>query len=353
MRKHVLLLVHGMGDNVNDDGTPQTDWADNARRTLEDEYKKYAVLNAVPFEERFEVVPVSYDSVFNNLLTRWADRSRELRAVGVPIDGVVGDVFDWLDKGAKQEDNFAWTHMADVIFYRFFSPVRQRVKTCVAKQFKAALKPTTEGSVSSWSVIAHSLGCVVTHDVLHAMDTTTPNEDGISILDAMVPAASIVAMIANVSKLLENDMDVYDSQVVPPTAIKPNTACFHYLSANNKLDPFLLSGRFEPRSHPEWREAKKNKTFLDIRIGNVHEVNVHGFKNYMVNPAVHIPLFERIVGRGAISQAEKEAARTSFEDIAVDGLLNDVKELLKDSRAQSWFKVVGLFYGLLKRFQEN
>ena len=226
VRKHVLLLVHGMGDNVNDDGTVQTDWPDNAKQALKEVYERYATLNAVPFGERLEVVAVNYDSVFNNLLKRWADQSRELRGIGVPIDGIVGDVFNWLDNGRKQEDNFAWTHLADVILYRFFSPVRQRVKTYVAKQFKAALKPTNEGSVSSWSVIAHSLGCVVTHDVLHAMDATSPNEDGISILDAMVPSASVVAMISNVSKVLENDIDVYDSQVVPPTAIKPNTACF-------------------------------------------------------------------------------------------------------------------------------
>ena len=343
-----MLLVHGMGDNVNDDGTVQTDWADNAKQTLKKEYKKYDILKAVPFDERFEVMAVNYDTVFNDLLKHWADRSRSLRSTGVPIDGIVGKVFDWLDNGAKQEDNFAWTHVADVVLYRFFPLVRQRVKTHVAKQFTATLKPTNEGSVSSWSVIAHSLGCAVTHDVLHAMDATSPNETGISILDAMVPSASVVAMISNVSKVLENDIGVYDSQVVPPTNIKPNTACFYYLSANNRFDPFVLPERFDPKNDPEWKQAKKDNTFLDIRTRNVHEVNVHSFKNYLVNPAVHIPLFERMAGRGAISAAEKTAAKASFKDIASDGLLTQAKKLLKDSRARSWFNVVGSFYGLLK-----
>ena len=83
------------------------------------------------------------------------------------------------------------------------------------------------------------------------MDATTPNEAGVSILDAMVPSANVVAMISNVSKVLENDIGVYDSMIVPPTTIKPNTACFHYLSASNKFDPFLLPTKFDPMGDPD------------------------------------------------------------------------------------------------------
>lgn len=351
MRKHVLFLVHGMGDNVNDDGSIQTDWADQARQTLESIYKKYDILSRVPFDERFDIVAVNYDTVFNNLIKRWAEQSAALRTTGVPIDGIVGDVFKWLDSGAKQEDNFAWTHVTDVVLYRFFSLVRQRVKTHVAKQFTAALTPNNEGSVSSWSVIAHSLGCAITHDVLHAMDATSANEAGISILDAMVPSANMVAMIANVSKILENDIGVYDSQVVPPTTIKSNTVCFNYLSANNKYDPFVLPERFDPKDDPEWKLAKKNKTFLDIRVENVHELNVHGFKNYLDNPSVHIPLFERLAGRGTIGSSEKTAALAAFENIPKDDLLTRASGLLKDSKAPTWFDTVGKFYGLIKNQQ--
>ncbi|MDX2418095.1 MAG: hypothetical protein QNK19_11605 [Xanthomonadales bacterium] len=348
MRKHVLFLVHGMGDNVNDDGSVETGWAKNAEETLKEFYNDYQILKLVPFEERFEVVAINYDTIFNNLLKRWADQSAALRATGVPIDGIVKEVFDWLDNGAKQEDNFAWTHVVDVVLYRFFSLVRQRVKTHVAKQFMAALKPNNEGAVTSWSVIAHSLGCIITHDVLHAMDATSPNEAGISILDAMVPSANVVAMISNVSKVMENDIGVYDSQVVPPTTIKSNTACFHYLNANNKLDPFVLPMRFDPKGDPEWKQAKQSKSYLDIRIDNVHEKNVHSFKNYLVNPQVHIPLFEQMAGRGSIMANEKDQAKQQFKNIKSDQLLAKAKDLLKNTKSTSWFKVVGNLYGQLK-----
>jgi hypothetical protein len=349
MRKHVLFLVHGMGDNVNDDGSIEKGWAENAEKTLKDLYGNYQILKSVPFEERFELVAINYDTVFNNLLNKWAEQSTALRTTGVPIDGIVKEVFDWLNNGAQQEDNFAWTHVADVVLYRFFSLVRQRVKTHVAKQFTAALKPNTEGAVTSWSVIAHSLGCIVAHDVLHAMDATSPNEAGISILDAMVPSAGVVAMISNVSKVLESDIGVYDSQVVPPTTIKPNTACFNYLNANNKLDPFVLPERFNPKDDPEWKLAKQSKSYLDIRIDSVHEPNVHSFRNYLVNPKVHIPLFELMAGRGSIMANEKTKAEQQFKNIKTDKLLAEAKDLLKKSKSPSWFEVVGKLYGHLQQ----
>lgn len=353
MRRHVLFLVHGMGDNVGADGGIERDWHDRARATLASLYEQYRILGMVPFDERFEVVPIHYDAVFNDLISHWADQSAALKASGVPLTGIVERTFDWLDQGAQQDDNFAWTHVADVVLYRFFPLVRQRVKAHVGKSLLAALKPDSAGAVTSWSVISHSLGCVVTHDVLHAMDATTPGEPGISILDAMVPSATLVAMISNVSKVMENDISVYDSQVAPPTGIRPNTACFHYLNVNNRFDPFIVPERFDPKDDPVWKAAKQAKTFLDVRIDSVHEANTHSFANYLANPNCHIPLFEHVAGRGSISGSEKTAALESFRKVASDTLLDQAKQLLKNSRAPSWFEVVGRYFAFLRQLQRG
>lgn len=352
MRRHVLFLVHGMGDNVGTDGRIERKWADDATATLRDLYEQYRILKMVPFEERFEVVPINYDTIFNDLCRHWADQSAALRATGVPITGIVADVFQWLDQGAQQDDNFAWTHVADAVLYRFFPLVRQPVKAHVAKQFTAALKPNSEGAVTSWSIIAHSLGCAISHDVLHAMDATTADEAGISILDTMVPSASVVAMISNVSRVMESDVSVYDSQVVPPTSLKPHTACFHYMSVNNKLDPFVRPVPFDPKDDPEWKEAKRNKSFLDIKLEHVHEANVHSFANYLVHPKCHIPLFERMAGRGVITEQEQVKA-DDFPRFKSDALLKDAKDLLARSKAESWFHVVGKFYALIRELLES
>ncbi len=346
MRRHVLFLVHGMGDNVTSNGLADPGWADAAKNTIEQIYNNYQIPSLIPFDQRFEVVPINYDSVFDTLLSRWAEQSVVLRSTGVPITGIVDDVFNWLEGAARQDDNFAWTHVVDVVLYRFFSLVRQRVKTHVAKQFFAALKPTNDGAVTSWSVIAHSLGTMVTHDVLHAMDSTTPNEGGISVLDAMVPSANVVAMVSNVSKVLENDIGVYDSLVVPPTTIKPSTTCFHYLNVNNKFDSFASSEKFNPAGNPEWDLAKRNKTYLNVKIDNVHEVNVHSFSNYLKNPKVHIPLLELMLGRGSITDADKEAAE-NFPKFDNQQLFDQAKQIFKDSKSAAWFEVVGKYFGQL------
>lgn len=347
-RKHVLVLVHGMGDYVDDDGGIDSGWADRAEATLEELYAQYSMLKLMPFEDRFEVVKIDYDTVFNDLITKWAHQSVDLKSAGVPIEGVVKEVFDWLDGGAKQTDNFAWTHVADVVLYRYFRLVRQRVKVHVAKQIVAALKPNAHGSVGQWTVIAHSLGTIVAHDVLHALSVETAPETGLPILDTMVPSATAFVALSNVSKVLENDAPVYDSEVVPPTELNPTTVCFNYLSADNRYDPFLLLERFDPKDDPEWKLARKQKSYLPVRTKNVQELNVHSFRNYMVNPAVHIPLFDLIVGPGFVLPDERAQAERDFEQIADDALLKEAQKLAKDSKAETWFERIGKFYALLE-----
>ena len=246
MRKHVLFFVHGMGSYVTASGTASHAWSKAAAKSLKEQYNKYLILKSVPFEDRFDVVHVNYDTEFNKLLKRWEEEASKILASGDASAPDVKKLLSWLKGGGQTDNNFAWTHASDVILYRHFSLVRQRIKTHVANQFRNALAPNADGAVTSWSVIAHSLGTIVTHDVLHALDSTTPNEAGVSILDSMVPSANAVCMIANVCKVMENDVDVYESLVVPSSAVKPQSACFNYLSCNNKWDPFVNAVPFDP-----------------------------------------------------------------------------------------------------------
>ena len=55
MRKHVLFFVHGMGPYVNASGTPKHAWSKAAAKALKQQYNRYALLKAIPFEDRFEV----------------------------------------------------------------------------------------------------------------------------------------------------------------------------------------------------------------------------------------------------------------------------------------------------------
>ena len=136
----------------------------------------------------------------------------------------------------------------------------------------------------------------------------------------MVGNAHVVAMIANVSRTLETDVRVYESAVRPPDGAGGPAVCDEYVSCNNKLDPFVAEAlaipeRFDPSGVAAWDRAKANGTFVDVEIGNVHQLNVHGLRNYMVNPAVHIPILERMCGFGLISDQQKQDALNNFQDV--------------------------------------
>jgi hypothetical protein len=344
MRKHILFFVHGMGAYVNASGTPNHSWSKSAAKALKQQYDQYALLKSVPFESRFDVVHINYDTEFHKILKRWDDEAQKILASGDASGSDVTKLLAWIQGGSQIDENFAWTHASDVILYKFFSLVRQRIKVHVANQFRTALAPNADGAVTSWSVIAHSLGTIVTHDVLHALDSTTPNEAGISILDSMVPSANVVAMIANVTKIMENDVDVYASLVVPSSAVQMNSACFHYLSCNNQFDPFVIPEPFNPSGRTAWDVALANETFLDIETENVHHLNVHSLANYMVNPAVHIPLLERMCGSGSILPDEKQAAFDNFVDIPDESVEEAFDLLIDEFEDEEWIQLIGKLY---------
>ena len=344
MRKHVLFFVHGMGSYVNASGSANHSWSKAAAATLKELYNRYLILKSIPFDDRFDVIHINYDTEFHKLLKRWDDEAQKILASGNAAATDVTKMLAWLEGGSEVDDNFAWTHASDVILYRFFSLVRQRIKIHVANQIRNALAPNGDGAVTSWSVIAHSMGTIVAHDVLHALDSTTPGEAGVSILDSMVPSANVVAMIANVSKVMETDVKVYDGLVVPSSAVKMQSACFNYMSCNNKWDPFVFPVAFEPAGTIPWDVALENETFLDIEIENVHEMNVHSIDNYLVNPAVHIPLLERLCGVGAILETEKEKAFDDFDNIPDEALEEAFDLLMVEFEDTEWIELVGILF---------
>ena len=327
-----------MGVYVNKNGKPNHKWATGAAKALKKQYEKYPSL-VTPFEELFEVVHINYDVVFNDVLTRWSEEAQTISAQGIDAAEIATRMVRWLEGAEQTDDNFAWTHVGDVVLYRFFNLVRQRVKAKVAKQIHEALEPNTDGAVTRWSIIAHSLGTAVTHDVLHAMNSSTPNEASIPILDAIAPKPNVVAMLANVSKTLENDAEVYESVVVPPTS------CDVYLSANNVFDPFVskkyyIPEPFNPRGRPLWDKAIDNKKFIDIEPENIHEINVHSIQNYLVNPHVHVPLLRALCGPGSIPGQLEKRKIDEFENIPLLDKKEALDELLNEIQDESWYDVI-------------
>jgi hypothetical protein len=346
MRKHILIFIHGMGVYVDENGNSENSWGIGALDVLKAQYEKYPSL-VTSFDDVFEPVTINYDFIFNNILRRWATEANAITNTGIDAAEIALRMVHWLNDGAQTDDNFAWTHVGDVILYRFFNLVRQRVKISVAKQIHDALEPNQDGAVTRWSIIAHSLGTAVTHDVVHAMSSTTPNDAGIPILDAMVPKANLIAMIANVSKTLENDAMVYTSAVVPPVS------CDVYLNANNKYDPFVMEKlmipeQFNPFGNPLWDTALAQKKYVNIEPENIHELNVHSIKNYLVNPRVHIPVLRALCGPGSIPKNLAEKAYNEFENFPVPELKESLIQTISKFEDKSWYDGIATLLPMLE-----
>jgi hypothetical protein len=158
---HLVFLVHGMG--VHD----AEDWAVPYIAALEEAYDQYQGLTDTPMTERFQFVPLRYDDIFSAIVNDWADNAEMLGAASAAVGAPVSKLTDWMKGAGELKDNVGWTHAADVLLYRAFSLVRERVCVHVAAQMTQAIAKqiADTGGFSRWSVIAHSLGTAVIHDI--------------------------------------------------------------------------------------------------------------------------------------------------------------------------------------------
>lgn len=294
-----LFLVHGMGKHP-------PGWETPVVATLREVYGRYRVGRYVSFDERFEVVPVRYDDLFTALLEQWQQDAASLTpSDGVSpgeIDGLVG----WL-RDVDPED-FVWSHAADAMMYRLFADVRQAVKTTVASQIAARLVDL--GANETWSVLGYSLGTAVAHDALDMLWTgELPPGGG---FDPAELKAQLVMMTANVSRVMETTPPVLESTVRPGDSTDPEAGCFHYLNVFHDVDPFTIPRRFNP---PDWPDADAiaDDRYWSPEVAHIHQVDIHDWSHYLLNPAVHIPMLRWLTFPTAVTQQEEAHAYATFE----------------------------------------
>lgn len=338
---HRLIVIHGMGKH--DD-----DWSDPVAAKLEELYDGFdrspPLLTRKSFEERIQVVPLRYDGVLREILAEWAAANETLAQHADALDdGAVDRLTGWLD--SSDLDEFAWSHAADVLLYRGFSLIRERVKVAIATDLAHAIAEAIEAD-DSWSVLAHSLGTSVLHDSLHALMTTPP--PGLpGAFDPQNAQAVLVMMVANVSRVLQTTPHVLELDPPDPTVVAPGTpgaadrACQLYYNIAHELDPFLVVKPFDPLSWPD-EQGVADGIYRRIPADHIHEANVHSLLHYLEHPAVHIPLFRALTWDSAIplaQEAEHLAAFPQFNGLS-DDQWREIKEHLEAARvgapADSW-----------------
>lgn len=295
-----IFLLHGMGYH------PEG-WANETTAFLKDFATRFGDLGGLPFDEFFKPVPLEYDSVFRKYLQTLKTRTQELAAVQATIAQLPGArPADWVDRlvdwGAQApevQDNFFWTHAFDVILYRFFPSLRFEVQAHLAQQLHAEIKQLESGE--RWSIIAHSLGTSVCHDLCHRWFTA--NIGGIQL--GLHERPNVLLMLANVSLILQNDVKVLESTV------QPGQACTRYFSALHRLDPFTAPRPFKPVGWPP-NPAEQSRYAL-IEVDHIHQVNIHDLLHYLKHPDVAIKLFRALATDGFVSPAREAAYRTEFD----------------------------------------
>jgi hypothetical protein len=183
------------------------------------------------------------------------------------------------------------------------------VKTKVLDTMRPAIKALPASA--NWSVIAHSLGTAVTHDALDML-WSGKNEDGTDTgFEPRHEQALLMAMIANVSRVLQSNPKAFDGTVKPGLAGQSGRGCLQFLTCRHKLDPFCIPKMFRPELWPDADSAEKG-IYQYVEIEHIHEANVHGLTHYLRNPATHIPVFRKLTFKNAITIDEENAAIAEF-----------------------------------------
>jgi hypothetical protein len=320
MAKHVIFLVHGMGDFT--DG-----WSkDTIQPQIASLYSAYKIAKDLPFDQLFRLQEITYNDRFEGLRNRWKKDSQAVLAEFKKA-GVEKGVGTELAKagGVLGVDNFLGTHVLDVGLYKITS-VRESIKTKVATRVLDTLLKDPSGEIPRWSIIAHSLGTAVTHDTIHAL--FTQKFDGRTLEG--ITKAHVLMMVANVSRVLEDQSaDVYLS-ATKPGALPGSGACRHFINAKHDWDPFPRVKEFRPLDDWPDVQTRQEGRFVLVKINAIQSKNVHALSHYLSNPKVHVEFFRRILpAEGLIPEEELKQASTLFEAATPFGQFQALQESLK------------------------
>jgi hypothetical protein len=292
----LLFVVHGMGVHGQD-------WAAATIAKLNDVASRYEIRNGRRFDQDVTIVPITYDGEFTRHLEVWDNSSEELQefAREQQIQLPPG-LIDWLRGASETEQNFFWSHVVDVVLYRFFRLVATPARLQLMKQITTKLAAAMQnGVVVQASVLAHSLGTAVTHDALAALGSL-PFDGSEAFMVARFRFENIF-MVANVGRILETAPRCYESCLHPISRNPAAAYCTRYYNFRHALDPFPAVRPFEPA---DWGTDLITPA---QPLDHLYEFNVHGLEHYLEHPAVHIPFINGMFGRVIDKDVERAAIR--------------------------------------------
>jgi hypothetical protein len=295
MGKHILFVIHGIG--VHGD-----DWAEAAdgpvttlKKIVADQ--GYEHFKTRKIEDRVDLHPITYDAVFQKVVKDWKDKIQGLPASDPPE--IKERLLSWFGQADAEERNFWWTHVADLVLYRFFGFCRNEVRTHVLDRMAEPLEAAAKEGPPACSVLAHSMGTAVAHDCLHLLGTVRWGKRA-NPLSPRHWRFENVFMVANVSRLLQtSDAEMkpaYLSIVRPGPVEDPESYCGRYFNFRHEADPIPYPRMFDPAG---W------KGYQGVVVDHYRDYDVHGFSHHLISPRVHVPILRLTVHRRAVTEEEE------------------------------------------------
>lgn len=312
MPSSTLVVVHGMGQHSAASVDKEVDDACTAA------FGFYDSLNGVRPKDKFNIVPVVYDDIFDDyrqkLSTQAGSIAEKIGSIEGPLAIDAAKAVTDIESDLST-DSFFNTHWLDVILYRFTllsEPVRLRVAEAVATAVK-------DVGPSKVHVLGHSLGTSVAHDALAKSygpeNIQLPGGGTVLNLSPTTHRLGSIHMVANVSRALQTFTKV-GSSIVRPGPLGCTSALVEY---RHKLDPVPKIRPFNPTDNGGWiPHAIFNSVYMLKEPSAVTAANVHGLGHYLTNPEVHLVLF-RLLFDFRPKKAERDAGEHAYFATTVEG----------------------------------
>jgi hypothetical protein len=320
---HILFLIHGMGRQM--DG-----WAEPVTDLLQEKANQYKYFrDGTTLQDQVVFEPIRYDNVFDDLLDRWHDNFSGIMSSEAGPLIPEGKLIDLMDSMDKEEREFFWSHVADVLIYRFFPLYRDRIRIEVIRAIAQKIQHYRDqfGNNTRFSFLAHSLGTAVIHDSLHLLGATEWDDEIANVMGPPHTRFQSLFMLANTSRILQSDIDVTDSIVCPVGGHGDQNREYldQYVNVFHKYDPITLMWQVNGKS--------LGSNFQQINLSHFRDVNIHDFNHYLDHPAVHIPLFRTLCGFRSVVPAEQLLAMEAYKDIDRQSVITELQNRIEGAKS--------------------
>lgn len=288
MSKHVLFMVHGMGEQEKGWEKPAVSELRKAWNSAGlDEYFGHT------FDYYYEVVPYRYSNEFIDFWNRYRENAqylKKLKLAGAP--SIIRALYD-VAKSTSGLDSNIITHWTDVFLYAasaYNEKIPQELILHLRKQ-----------GFDNYSIIAHSLGTRVMHDALQRGYSTGDDDY------QLFGTPTVVLSAANVTRLMSGNTGEFKGEryKVFPSTILGEGCCWHYLTTHHWLDvigsirPFKIHPSDISTAFTSANYISKPLPPIDLRPGTRLNTlsnflsDVHSLRNHLAHPAVYVPFFNR------------------------------------------------------------